>query len=89
MNAGIYWVDGKVYNYLVFNTFSGWSQEFNNGTGGPIGGGYSNPLAATLRTGSWARVSKSHAEAIKRSLADLRAGKVEVSGTVTIEGADQ
>ena len=89
MNAGIYWVDGKVYNYLVFNTFSGWSQEFNNGSGGPIGGAYSNPLAATLRTGSWAKVSKSHAEAIKRSLADLRAGKVEVSGTVTIEGADQ
>lgn len=86
MNSGIFCIDGKVYRYLVFNTISGWEQEYNNGTDGPLDGKYNNPFAATLRTGSFAEVSPSHFRAIKKSLADLRAGKVEVSGTVTIEG---
>lgn len=84
MNSGIFCVDGKVYRYLLFNTLSGWEQEYSNGTGGAMGGDYNNPLATTLRTGSFAKVTRSHYYAIKRSLADLRANKVELSGTVTI-----
>ena len=86
MNSGITWTEGKTHHYLLFNTFSGWMQEYNNGGGGPLGGNYNNPIAAALRTGSFATVSASHARAIKASLANLRAGKVEVSGAVTIEG---
>ena len=90
MNSGITWQEGNTHHYLLFNTFSGWMQEYNNGGGGPLGGSYNNPIAAALRTGSFATVSPSHARAIKASLLALRAGKVEVSGTVAvIEGGQQ
>lgn len=89
MNSGITWTEGKTHHYLLFNTFSGWMQEYNNGGGGPLSGNYNNPIAAAFRTGSFATVSASHARAIKASLLAMRTGKVEVSGAVTIEGADQ
>ena len=89
-NSAIYCEHNKTFHYLAFCTNSGWQHEWTNGVGkGPLSGAYNNPIAATLGTGSFAKVSWSHFNAIKRSLADLRAGKVEVSGTVTIEGADQ
>lgn len=91
MNSGITWTEGNTHHYLLFNTFSGWMQEYNNGGGGPLSGNYNNPIAATLKTGSFATVSPSHARAIKASLLALRAGKVEVSGTVAVigQGGDQ
>lgn len=89
-NSAIYCEHNKTFHYLAFCTISGWQHEWTNGVGkGPLSGAYNNPIAATLGTGSFAKVSWSHFNAFKRSLADLRAGKVEVSGTVTIEGADQ
>ena len=86
-NSAIYCEHNKTFHYLAFCTNSGWQHEWTNGVGkGPLSGAYNNPIAATLGTGSFAKVSWSHFNAFKRSLADLRAGKVEVSGTVTIEG---
>lgn len=69
--------NGKVSRvYLIFNTVSGWYHEYSNGPGnGPMNKSYNNPLAATLKTGSYAQVTESHARVIKEACNKVLAAK--------------
>lgn len=74
MNIGIYWnSDPKTVIYAICNPVSGFWTQWSAGTGkGAMSGSYNNALAASFRTGSFAYLSKSHAEAIKRDCAAVR-----------------
>lgn len=71
-NSGFRYLESSPANtwtYLVCNTGSGWYHEFGNGPGaGVVDGSYLNPVAAAFDTPSWATISESHAENIKRAL---------------------
>lgn len=69
-NAGIAYTEGGKQINAIVNTSSGYFGEYE-----ASGGGYNNPLAAAFMTGSFAPVSKSHFEAIRRQCAEVRAGK--------------
>lgn len=75
MNAGFFYEttqDGKPTTiYLLINTASGWYNEFSNGPGnGPMSAEYNNGLARAMKTGTWAKITASHARGLKAS-ADL------------------
>lgn len=78
-NVGVYYAKSTPANtwvYMQFNTTSGYYSEYGNGDGaGQAGGDYNSPYANTLGTGSWAKITESHANAIKRSLDLVRQGK--------------
>lgn len=81
-NAGIYYPRAKdgATVYAILNTESGFFTEWSG-----IKGGYNNPIAATFGTGSFAPVTESHANALKRAcLAVLPLVDVDVN----IEAAD-
>ena len=84
-NSGVYYPrDKSSIVYLLFNTGSGWYHEFSNGTdAGAMPGEYVNPLARALDTGSWAKVTLSHANVIKRSLDAVR--NTQISGSVSVD----
>lgn len=75
-NSGAYYTpasNAKTIIYLLFNTGSGWWHEFSNGPGnGPMPSTYNNPLAGTLDTGTWAKITESHARVLKDSLDKVR-----------------
>ena len=89
MNSGAYYESGpSTFTYITYNTTSGWYLEYSNGPGkGAIGGDYNNPIAASLKTGSWPKITKSHAETLKRSLDNLRTGKLDLIGRVAVVDA--
>lgn len=81
-NSCVYYQKDNAWIYLVFNTGSGWYHEYSNGPGeGTMPGEYNNPLAATLGTGSFAKVTASHAGVIKTSLDAVR--RTTLAGEVT------
>ncbi len=54
--------------YLIVNTTSGFYSEYSNGAGrGAMDGGYNTAIAATLDTGTFAKITASHAAALKAS----------------------
>lgn len=69
-NAGIAYIEGGKQINAIVNTTSGYFGEYE-----ATGGGYNNPIAAAFATGSFATVSKSHFEAIRRQCAEVRAKK--------------
>lgn len=75
-NVGVYYpsTPANTWKYMQFNTDSGWYSEFGNGAGnGTTDAAYNNALATALGTGSWAKITESHANAIKRDLDKLQA----------------
>ena len=75
--------------YLIANPVSGWWHEYSNGPGlGPMPGGYNNGVAAAFRTGSFQRITASHARTIRRSLDALRSRVVDGSLRVEINAGD-
>ena len=85
-NSGFYWVDGKVYHYMIINLKSGFIHEFNNGGAGPLPGSYINPVAQAFNTPSFAQISKSQANKLRQDVLNIRTGSVELSGSVTLDG---
>jgi len=82
-NSGFYYTrkDGFIV-YLIANFGSGAYHEYGSGVKGKgMNGSYNNPIAATLGTGSFAQITESHANVIKKSLDALR--RTAVSGSVT------
>ena len=78
-NSGFYYdsknaTGQRVTIQLICNAGSGFEQEYSNGTGN-MPAGYNNAIAAAFDTGSFAKITESHADAIKRSLAEVRAAK--------------
>ncbi|QDH93282.1 endolysin [Microbacterium phage Cressida] len=90
MNSGVYYENGKnTLVYLVFNTDSGWFHEFGNGPGnGPMPGDYNNALARALGTPSWAKVTKGHADVIKRGLSAVQPKSIPSELSVALDTAD-
>lgn len=77
-NSGFYYEKdgGKTVINVIANTVSGFYSEYSAGTGkGALSGAYNNPLAATLGTGSFAKITESHAAEIKRACAEVRAAR--------------
>lgn len=70
-NSGIFWKNstGKHLNAIV-NAGSGYFQAFESNEGG-----YNSGLARAFDTGSFESVSESHAQAIERACAAVRANK--------------
>lgn len=87
-NSGVYYLpDPKTVIYLLFNTGSGWYHEFSNGKGGgSMPSDYNNALAATLGTGSWAKVTAGHAAVIKTACDAVR--RTTLAGSVHVDIAD-
>ncbi len=67
----------KYVMQLIVDTVSGWYHEYSSGTKGS-GGGYNNPIAAALKTGSYATITESHARVIKAACDRLRDSTVKV-----------
>lgn len=78
-NSGFYYEangDPKTVKYLIANAGSGFVSEYGNGPGkGPMNGSYNNAVASAFGTGSFAKITESHAEEIKRACALVRASK--------------
>ena len=72
-NSGFYYTTGNKVVVLICNTESGFESEYSNGA--KTNGKYNNPVANAFDTGSYAPITESHANAIKRSLAEVRAAK--------------
>ncbi|QDH91622.1 endolysin [Microbacterium phage Cinna] len=89
MNSGVYYENGKnTIVYMVFNTESGWFHEFGQGTGGgAMPGEYNNALARALGTPSWAKITKGHADAIKRGLTAVQPRAIPSELTVDLDRA--
>jgi hypothetical protein len=90
MNSGVYYENGKnTLVYLVFNTDSGWFHEFGQGqNGGAMPGDYNNALARALGTPSWAKVTKGHADVIKRGLVQVQPKAIPAELSVALDTAD-
>lgn len=76
-NSGFYYTTGTGRDtktvVLICNTGSGFESEYSNGP--KANGKYNNPVAVAFETGSYAPITESHADVIKRSLAQVRASK--------------
>lgn len=76
MNTGLYWnEDPKTIIYAICNPDSGfWIQWSNGANRGPMPGSYNNEMARAFRTGSFVKLTKSHAMGIKKSCELVREG---------------
>ena len=68
-NSGFYYPlasDPNTFVNLIVNTGSGFYHEYGDGPGkGPTSGAYNNPVAEAFDTGSFAKITESHARVIK------------------------
>lgn len=72
--------------YLIFNAGSGWYHEFSAGPKrGATGGEYINPFAGALDTPPWAKVTESHANAIKRGLERVLSPNTTIAGSLSVD----
>lgn len=83
-NSGFFWLENKVWHYMVCNTTSGFVHEFNNGTAGKFDKTYINPIAATFRTGSFSQITASQARRLRQDLLDTRSKRVELNGSIEV-----
>lgn len=76
---GVQWVrrSDKTLIHALFDTVSGFWQEYHAGVGksNGMGGGYNNPLAQNWQTGSWPIVTEIHAKGLRDACARVRQGK--------------
>lgn len=70
-NAGIYWTNYKgVQMNAIVNTASGYYEDFESSEGG-----YNSGISRAFDTGSFEKVSESHALSIAQACAEVRQGK--------------
>lgn len=66
----------KTVVYIILCAGSGFYTDFGNGAGnGPIKSEYVNAVAKAFNTGSFAKITRAHAENLKKSCADVRASR--------------
>ncbi|MEA5636418.1 MAG: hypothetical protein R5N81_09540 [Cutibacterium granulosum] len=67
--------DKKTRVYMIFDTSSGFCDEFSNGAGrGALPASYVNPIAKGLGTKPWFEVTSGHAKRLKADLEKVRKG---------------